>query len=203
MSNLYVHILSGTSPSVINSLDDLIADKDAKIYFIAGTNTVSVFKNGKNYRYKAVWNKVLTGMGGLVPYTNWESILDENSYLITNKREAEFVLQRGAPVYIAKEDFYDVEYAFVVRRDLPEKPKSQINKVLRSVQESGMYMRLLHSYEDRLKRRTHYKELENYEIGSIRLEPIIYLFYMFFISIMICLLVFALEYLVALYMKIL
>ena len=195
VAKLYVHIISGTEPVMIESLDDLIADENANIYFIEGTNTVQVFKTGANRRYKEVWNKVLRGKGGLIPYTNWESIVndDNNNYLITNKREAEHAQLRGAPLYIGKESFYDVQYAFVVRKGLPNDVTTSINETMRKFQENGIYKKMNRKYQHKLKRDAGFVTQAPYVIQALRIQPLLELIYLFLICICICMVVFVLE----------
>ena len=133
--------------------------------------------NDKNY--KAIWNNVQRS-GGFVNFWSWADILfeDDNNFVITTAKEANFMSLNGYQIYIGREEFGNINFSFIYRKLFPSKIKPDLKNITSLMLESGIIDRIFHQHVTKFRRRNPIvDDLFLHEVNSLTVAPFVTLFY--------------------------
>ena len=138
-SNLYVNLSQGSKRNSIQSREDLVNTRGTKVYIGKGTNTVNYLRHATSNTDKDIWNKVISGEGGIIAYSDLHKMAaTDGSYFITDEWGANQAVLRDPTLYICKERFNKYYVSLAMRKSFTAKYKSLINRKLQSLFESGI-----------------------------------------------------------------
>ena len=158
VSNLYVNLLKGVSHGRIETMEELLSTPNTRVYLVKGTSAVNRFRWTDNKVFQKIWEKIISGEGGLVPYSNLYDVISENNYVITSKLEAEYQLYSGDNIYIGKETVIQLHGGLLMRKSLPSVIKNTINKSIQHIIETGLIQHIRDLYLNRMKTRGNYSK---------------------------------------------